>query len=248
MRDKKKIKSKYEDYSDIIDCELAKRRNNWFLNSVSWIDFDDVSQIIRAHIHKKWDQWDQERPIKPWLNKIISNQFKNILRNNYSNYARPCLNCPFAMEASENQCMFTASGAQDSTCPLYKKWEKTKKQAYNVKITLSIENHLHEVEKTYTESDQDIDQSIKKLVSELKKVLNKRQWQAFDLLFIQNLSDEDAAKEMGFKSSESGRKAGYKQIKNLKNTLKEKAEKILDDKGIVFLNGDTNETDRPTKE
>jgi DNA-directed RNA polymerase specialized sigma24 family protein len=152
------------------------------------------------------------------------------------------------MEASENQCMFTSSGAQDSTCPLYKKWEKTKKQAYNVKITLSIENHLHEVEKTYTESDQDIDQSIKKLVSELKKVLNKRQWQAFDLLFIQNLSDEDAAKEMGFKSSESGRKAGYKQIKNLKNTLKEKAEKILDDKGIVFLNGDTNETDKPTKE
>jgi DNA-directed RNA polymerase specialized sigma24 family protein len=245
MSDKKESSSIYEDYSDVIDLELAKRRNNWFLNSVSWIDFDDVSQIIRAHIHKKWDQWDQERPIKPWLNKIISNQFKNILRNNYSNYARPCLNCPFAMEGSESQCLFTPSGSQDSSCPLYKKWEKTKKQAYNVKITLSIENHLHEVDKTYTESDQDIEQSIKKLISELKKVLNKRQWQAFDLLFIRNLSDEDAAKEMGFKSSESGRKAGYKQIKNLKNILKEKAEKILSDKGIVFLNADTNETDRP---
>ena len=99
----------------------------------------------------------------------------------------------------------------------------------------------------YTESDQDIEQSIKKLVSELKKVLNKRQWQAFDLLFVQNLSDEEAAKEMGFKSSESGRKAGYKQIKNLKNILKEKAEKILDDKGIVFLNGDNDGADRPTE-
>ncbi len=84
--------------------------------------------------------------------------------------------------------------------------------------------------------------------SEDKKILDKRQWQGFDRLFIQNLSDEDAAKEMGFKSSESGRKAGYKQIKNLKNTLKEKAEKILDDKGIVFLNEDIDETDRPTKE
>ena len=141
MRGKKKNSSTYEDYSDIIDSELAKRRNNWFLNSVSWIDFDDVSQIIRAHIHRKWDQWDQSRPIKPWLNKIISNQFKNILRNNYSNYARPCLNCPFAMETSENQCMFTRSGSQDSSCPLYRKWEKNKKQDYNVKITLSIENH-----------------------------------------------------------------------------------------------------------
>lgn len=247
MSAKKITKSTYEDFSDTIDLELAKRRNNWFLNSVSWIDFDDVSQIIRAHIYRKWDQWDQERPIKPWLNKIISNQFKNILRNNYSNYARPCLNCPFAMEASESQCMFTSSGAQDSSCPLYKKWEKTKKQAYNVKITLSIENHLHEVDKTYTESDQDIDQSIKKLISEMKKILNKRQWQAFELLFVRNLSDEDAAKEMGFKSSESGRKAGYKQIKNLKNTLKEKAEKILNDKGIVFLSEDNDESDGPAK-
>lgn len=248
MSGKKKNSSIYEDFSDVIDSELAKRRNNWFLNSVSWIDFDDVSQIIRAHIHRKWSQWDQSRPIKPWLNKIISNQFKNILRNNYSNYARPCLNCPFAMETSENQCMFTRSGSQDSSCPLYRKWEKTKKQAYNVKITLSIDNHLHEVEKTYTESDQDIEQSIKKLVSELKKVLNKRQWQAFDLLFVKNLSDEEAAKEMGFKSSESGRKAGYKQIKNLKNILKDKAEKILNDKGIVFLNGDNDETNRSAEE
>jgi len=248
MSGEKKNSSIYEDFSDVIDSELAKRRNNWFLNSVSWIDFDDVSQIIRAHIHRKWSQWDQSRPIKPWLNKIISNQFKNILRNNYSNYARPCLNCPFAMETSENQCMFTRSGSQDSSCPLYRKWEKTKKQAYNVKITLSIDNHLHEVEKTYTESDQDIEQSIKKLVSELKKVLNKRQWQAFDLLFVKNLSDEEAAKEMGFKSSESGRKAGYKQIKNLKNILKDKAEKILNDKGIVFLNGDNDETNRSAEE
>ena len=73
----------YEDFSDVIDQELYKRKNNWFLTSVAWIDFDDVCQIIRAHIYKKWEQWDQERPIKPWLNKIISNQFKNILRNNY---------------------------------------------------------------------------------------------------------------------------------------------------------------------
>jgi hypothetical protein len=45
--------------------------------------------------------------------------------------------------------------------------------------------------------------------------------------------------QMGFKSSESGRKAGYKQIKNLKKILKEKATKILSKKGIAFL-GDEN--------
>ena len=87
---KKKIP--YEDKKDIIDAELKKRRGKWFLNSVSWIDFDDVCQIIRAHIHKKWEQWDQTRALEPWLNRIISNQLKNILRNNYSNFSRPCLN------------------------------------------------------------------------------------------------------------------------------------------------------------
>tara|TARA_B110000305_G_C19436893_1_gene639500 strand:+ start:572 stop:1297 length:726 start_codon:yes stop_codon:yes gene_type:complete len=237
MREETKTDYEYEDFTKLIDTELNKRRNNWFLTSVSWIDFDDVCQIIRAHIHRKWDQWDQERPIKPWLNKIISNQFKNILRNNYSNYARPCLNCPFSVESIENECKFTPSGKQDKACPLYAKWEKTKRQAYNVKITLSIENHYHEINNHEDYHDHDIDASIAKLIHELEKALNKRQWQAFELLYIKRMSDEDAAKEMGFKSSESGRKAGYKQIKNLKNLLKEKAVKILKEKGITFLEG-----------
>jgi RNA polymerase sigma factor (sigma-70 family) len=225
----------YEDFSEIIDKELYKRKNNWFLTSVAWIDFDDVCQIIRAHIYKKWEQWDQERPIKPWLNKIISNQFKNILRNNYSNYARPCLNCPFSRNSHDNECMFTKSGTQDGSCPLYKKWESSKKQAYNVKITLSMENHTHEIEQHDAVNSYNLDQSIIKMFTELKSNLNSRQWQAFELLYIKNMSEEDVAKEMGFKSNESGRKAGYKQIKNLKNLFKQKAATLLKNKGITFL-------------
>ncbi len=231
----------YEDLYKTIDVELLKRKRNWFLNSVTWIDFDDVCQIIRAHIYKKWDQWDQSRPIKPWLNKIIANQMKNILRNHYSNYARPCLNCPFNNDADLNLCSFTKSGQQDKTCPLYKKWEKTKKHAYNVKITLSLENHMHEITgNSETYLDLDIQRSSEKLVQELKNTLNERQFQAFELLFVKNLSDEEVAMEMGFKSTETGRKAGYKQIKNLRKTLKEKATKILNKKGITFL-GDEDE-------
>lgn len=237
MSKKKEIKEGYiyEDFSDIIDQELYKRKNNWFLTSVAWIDFDDVCQIIRAHIHKKWKQWDQERPIKPWLNKIISNQFKNILRNNYSNYARPCLNCPFARESHDNECMFTSSGVQDSSCPLYKKWESSKKQAYNVKITLSMENHIHEIDQNDAIDSYNIESAIQKMFKELKQHLNSRQWQAFELLYIKNMSEEDVASEMGFKSNESGRKAGYKQIKNLKNLFKQKAATLLKNKGITFL-------------
>tara|TARA_R110001583_G_scaffold100953_4_gene247256 strand:- start:5068 stop:5904 length:837 start_codon:yes stop_codon:yes gene_type:complete len=237
-----KTPSTYEDLSELIDKELAKRRRNWFLTSVAWLDFDDVCQIIRAHIFNKWHQWDQERPIKPWLNKIIANQMKNILRNHYSNYARPCLNCPFNCDGEYGLCSFTNSGEQDNTCPLYAKWESTKKHAYNVKITLALEHHVHELEDAYDSVlTLSVEHSFDKLVKELGQVLNKRQFQAFELLYIKNLTDEEVATEMGFKSTETGRKAGYKQIKNLKKLLKDKSAKILKEKGITFL-GDENES------
>ena len=236
----KKLNAPYEDFYETIDKELVKRKKNWFLSSVAWIDFDDVSQIIRAHIYKKWSHWDQSRPIKPWLNKIIANQMKNILRNHYSNYARPCLNCPFNNDAQMNLCSFTKSGNQDQTCPLYKKWEKTKKHAYNVKITLSLDSHLHEVDgNSDNHLDMDIQEASLRLIKELKHALNDRQFKAFELMYVKNLPDEEVAKQMGFKSTESGRKAGYKQIKNLRKILKEKAARILEKKGIAFL-GDEN--------
>ena len=207
---------------------------------MAWLDFDDVCQIIRAHIYRKWEQWDQKRPLKPWLNKIIANQFKNILRNHYSNFARPCLNCPFNSDTEYDLCSFTQSGLQDHTCPLYAKWEKTKKHAYNVKITLSLENHSHQIMEGGYDSfvSLNIEEASIKLIKELKLSLNSRQFQAFELLYVKNMTDEEAAQEMGFKSTEAGRKAGYKQIKNLKKLLKEKAEKILEKKGIAFLGED----------
>ena len=63
---------------------------------------------------------------------------------------------------------------------------------------------------------------------------------AFELLYIKNLPEEEVAKQMGFKSNESGRKAGYKQIKNLKNLFKTKAVTLLKNKGITFLGDDNN--------
>ena len=75
----RKRKIRYEDKIDIINQELTKRKGRWFLDSVPWIDFDDVEQIIRIHLYQKWNQWDQKRELKPWINKIITNQMKNIL-------------------------------------------------------------------------------------------------------------------------------------------------------------------------
>ena len=47
------------------------------------------------------------------------------------------------------------------------------------------------------------------------------------MFFIDYLSDDEVAKVLRFKTNEAGRKAGYKQIKNLKKMLYNKAQKIM---------------------
>ena len=227
-------------YSDI-DVEIKKRRGKWFLDSLAWFDFEDVEQIIKTHIFRKWDQWDQSRPLGPWINKIITNQMKNILRNNYSNFVRPCLSCPFNQSKSSEDlgitpgslCGFTATGLQDSSCPLYAKWEKTKKAAYDIKMAVTIEHHVGEVS-SMCDGQIDIERAAKKLSVEMKKVLPEKQYKVYEMLYIKHMDDEEVAKVMGYKTSERGRKAGYKQLKNLKKIFKDKAVKILD-KGEVII-------------
>ena len=53
------------------------------------------------------------------------------------------------------------------------------------------------------------------------------------MLFIQNCTEEEVAKYLGFKTSEKKRSAGYKQIKNLKKIFQEKAKEILKEKDII---------------
>ena len=47
------------------------------------------------------------------------------------------------------------------------------------------------------------------------------------MFFIDCLSDDEVAQFLKFKTSEKGRKAGYKQIKNLKKMLYLKAQYLL---------------------
>ncbi len=233
-------KLKYEDRSDVIDNELRKRRHKWHLHALAWMDYDDVEQIIRAHIYKKWDQWDQKRSLAPWVNKIISNQLKNIFRNYYTNFARPCLSCPFAQSSSteadeshSGMCAFTPSGVQCSECPLYAKWEKTKKNAYDIKMPLALDHHPQEVFSIQQDSF-DVVRCAKKLHKEMESRLSEKHYKIYRLIYIENIPDEKVAETMGYKSNEKGRKAGYKQIKNLKKMFLAKAEEILDRTDIIM--------------
>jgi hypothetical protein len=234
--DQRKMSKKfaYEEKIDIINQEIRKRKNKWFLDSMPWISFEDVEQIIRLHIYQKWDQWDQKRELKPWINKIITNQFKNILRNYYLNFAKPCSNCPFdSSVGGDNLCSFTKSGAQDSSCPLYAKWAKSKKGAHDVKIPLRLDAQEYE-SPSFSVDSFNVDGAIVKVQAHLKQELSERHYQIYDMLFIQNKSEEDVAKFLGYKSNEKGRTAGYKQIKNMRKFFKEKVLKIIKNQDIIL--------------
>lgn len=226
----------FEEKQDVVDNEIRKRRSRWFLGSVTYLDFDDVSQILRAHIYKKWHLWDQSKQLEPWLNRVISNQIKNLIRNNYGVFAKPCTGCPFNESTcvEPEACSFTEEGKQNTSCPLFKKWSKSKKHEFNIKMPMSFEVHDFEL-KTSVEDHVDMEVAAEKLHMEMKKRLTAKQFLAYTLLYIKNLSDENVAKKLGYKTSEKNRTAGYRQIKNLKNMFQDLAKKIMKEEDIFYV-------------
>mgnify|MGYP003145731166 CR=1 FL=1 len=219
----------YEDFSDVIDLAIKKQRSKWRLNAVKWFDFDDVEQIIKTHIAKKWHMWDQERPLEPWIGRIISNQLRNLIRNHYGNYVKPCTNCKFARA---DNCSLTSNGKQDSSCDLYAKWEKSKKSGLELKIPLSMEDFTHEIEnRKYV--DFDFGGSLKKLNMYMEIKLTATHYIAYRMLYFENCTEEDVARYMGYKISPQKKKLGYRQVKNLKKKFLEVALEILDEQDII---------------
>lgn len=214
-----------------IDSLLERQRKKWTLHAINWMDYDDVQQIIRIHIYKKMHLWNKEKAFEPWANRIIANQIKNLLRNNYKNFARPCLGCPH--NAGGDSCNLTKSGDQDSSCALYKKWAEKKQKGFNIKLPLPLENHGHEIE-AYTRIGINIEDAVPKIQEKMKESFNSRYYNAFRMLFIETKSEEEVAHYMGYKTNEKNRKAGYKQIKNLKDMFRKKIIDILNNEDIIY--------------
>jgi DNA-directed RNA polymerase specialized sigma24 family protein len=217
-------KFSFEEKLEIIDIEIKKRRNKWQLNILKWMSFEDVEQIIKLHIFRKWSMWDQDKPLEPWVSRIISNQIRNLIRNNYTNYVKPCMNCPHNL--GDDFCSLSSNGLQNSSCDLFSIWEKGKKHGYNIKLPLELENHSKEIENISSES-LDFDSAIISLNEHMQHVLPENYYKAYKMLYFEKKSDEEVAKFLGYRSSEKNRKIGYKQIKNLKKLFRDKAIEIL---------------------
>jgi ABC-type Zn2+ transport system substrate-binding protein/surface adhesin len=136
---------------------------------------------------------------------------------------RPCVKCSAA--EGEDSCAIYKK--QSADCPLFKNWYKNKKSAYDTKLPIALENHAQEAFSIHNQNSLDIDSASKKLHEKMKSVLKPNEWLVYKYLYIDHMEEEDAAKKMGYKTTEKNRSPGYKQIKNLKKSIITKVKKCL---------------------
>tara|TARA_R110000744_G_scaffold14957_1_gene42162 strand:- start:3740 stop:4414 length:675 start_codon:yes stop_codon:yes gene_type:complete len=220
----------YEDKREDLDQLLLKYRPKWQLSALAWLDYDDVCQIIRLHIYNKWHLWDQSRPFNPWASMIISNQIKNLIRNNYTSFAKPCLRCPHNMGGV--LCDWTKSNEQDRTCPIFNKWKKKKEIAYNIKLPLSLDENI--ASGAMSTIRIDYAKSSIKLHNLVIKRLSERHKAIYIMLYVEHKDEQDVAERFGFKGDSTKRKTiRYKQISNLKKKFYKIAIKIMQENDIL---------------
>lgn len=209
---------KFEDFIEIIDQELEKRRHKWTLDAIAWMDYQDVSQIIRLHIFKKWSLYNQTEPFLPWVNRVITNQIRNLIRNHYGNFRRPCLTC--AAAESDTHCAIYIN--QCSACPLYAEWEKRKKSAHDTKLPLCLDNHAQEVF-DIVEERVDIEKATFNLHEAMRNILKALEWKIYKCLYIDHKSEDEALELMNMYCDKNSR---IRELNNVKKSLFEKAEKM----------------------
>jgi len=203
----------YGDKSDIIDTEITKRKSKWHLDAITWMDFDDVKQLIRIHVHEKWHLWDQSRPIEPWLNKLISHKIINIIRDHYWCHARPCLRC----DANQGGELCGIYQTQCEACPLYAKWVKKKKKVHELKMPISYDDrHASVSPSNNKEFFIDYDSSIPRVHDLMKKRLKEDHFKIYEMLYILDMPEEDVAEKLGYKKNKYNKKNRYKQLENYK--------------------------------
>lgn len=217
----------FEECSSEIKDVIESKRGDWTFKASVMEDFDDFASEVLTHIWHKWELYDQSRPLGGWVATIVKNKFFNKLRDVYLSTSSPCARCPCNL--GENTC--SLYGSPGPECNLYLKWSKSKKHAHDARLPLPIEHHVDEVH-SKPDSMFDIEGNVTKMHDRIQKKLTPSQWLIYKLIFVDGKDEEYVAKELDLKSSENGRKLGYKRIRQVKNIAFQFAKDILIEEGI----------------
>lgn len=191
--DMEEEKPSYESMYPRINAVIEKNKRRYQLEGVTWMGWEDVEQIIRIHIYKKWHMWDATKPLEPWINTITINQIKNIVRNNWSNYARPCLKCEFYK--GDELCGNLRSGNIGPECPMYKKWMRGKRYAIDLKVSYSMTGHEEEIS-PQVEGEGMEDLILNEFLLLLEKEYEPLELFLFKKFFISSANDEEIIQEV----------------------------------------------------
>ena len=221
--------------TDEIQRLIARRRASWRL--VSIMEYEDVSSILLAHIWKKWAQYDPAKPLDKWVNKVVSHQLRNLMRNNCFKNSRPCIAAtPYGTCCSYNGggdlCRWTKSGVQDSSCRFFKAWMERKHDKFAVATPLSIENHIDE---SHSRPDDFFDVERAKAVvdANIKRRLTKEEYRVYVLLYVKHLSMEDARKKLGVKKTDAHYMKTYMRVRSMSEKAKEVTIQIASENGLI---------------
>lgn len=231
-------KQPFEDVAGFIQSEIAKRRHKWRMTNV--IEWDDVAQHLLVRAYNKYHLYNPDKsPLQHWLNTLISNALKNLLRDTLLKSCRPCLGngkdphrCTY--NAGGNLCSWSGNptGIQCSACPAYKIWAEKKGNLYNISTPLSIENHSQEVNNLQSDFI-DIGEKKKIIDSKIIALLCPREANLYTLLYIDHKTTEEVGKMLGYKKQKNSSTPGYQVILKFQKKVKKMARDIVENEDLM---------------
>lgn len=170
----------------LINELIEKQRGKWTLTALVSVSFEDISQIIRAHIFAKAHLFDRSRPPGPLISTIVSRQISNIIESKYTNYTKPCFRCEAAV--GDNGC--TIYSQQCMQCPLYSRWMKIKGNALSTKLPVSLEDHSQEVHEL-PDTNEDLTDKIARFHDVITPLLSPGERKVYKWCYIDDLEDDE---------------------------------------------------------
>lgn len=224
------LKPSFEDSLPCIIEQIEKRRKKWNVH-ISWIDFDDIKQLLLIHIFEKWYQFDPEKgELSHWVSSICSAQIKNHWRNLLGNTVPPCEYCP-ANEGGDKCKVFQTKDPEK--CGILAKWENSKKEKYNLKLAANIDDFSNTLSYDHDHANHDYEAAHLKINILIKDKLTKKQYKIYEMLYVQNMNEDDIGKELGYKKQNSKRNTGYASLRIYKKIIIEKIKEVIRENDII---------------
>ena len=183
--------------SEIVEIRklISNRKAEWRLSTLDW---EDVEQMLLTRVWQKFHTYDPTKgKLDCWVNRLISNFIKNLLRDNLTKFSRPCtLGCVFNL--GNGACSFTKSKIQCAECPMYANWQKKKESQFNIKASLPLENHSQEVNNQPGDF-LDIDYAKKVIDQKIKEKLTDREKKIYTMLYVDFMTAQQVSEKLKYK-------------------------------------------------